>query len=92
MKGTIYGYVRVSTKEQNETRQVIAMNEFGIPSDNIYIDKQSGKNFERPAYKSLMAILEPTDLANLQTKKAGKQATLFATLIFYKTLCRAIVI
>ena len=61
MKGTIYGYVRVSTKEQNEARQVIAMNEFGIPSDNIYIDKQSGKNFERPAYKSLMAILEPTD-------------------------------
>ena len=61
MKGAVYGYVRVSTKEQNEARQVIAMNEFGIPSDNIYIDKQSGKNFERPAYKSLMAILEPTD-------------------------------
>ena len=62
MQGTIYGYVRVSTKEQNETRQVIAMNEFGIPSDNIYIDKQSGKNFERPAYKNLMTILEPTDI------------------------------
>ena len=61
MKGAIYGYVRVSTKDQNEARQVIAMNEFGIPSDNIYIDKQSGKNFERPAYKRLMAILEPTD-------------------------------
>ena len=61
MKGAVYGYVRVSTKEQNEARQVIAMNEFGIPSDNIYIDKQSGKNFERPAYKRLMAILEPTD-------------------------------
>ncbi len=61
MQSKIYGYVRVSTKEQNETRQVIAMNEFGIASDNIYIDKQSGKNFERPAYKNLMAILEPTD-------------------------------
>ena len=61
MKGAIYSYVRVSTKDQNEARQVIAMNEFGIPSDNIYIDKQSSKNFERPAYKSLMSILEPTD-------------------------------
>ena len=61
MAGKIYGYVRVSTKEQNESRQLIAMNEFGITTDKIYIDKQSGKNFERPAYKNLLAILQPTD-------------------------------
>ena len=61
MKGTIYGYVRVSTKEQNETRQLVAMSNFGVPLSNIYIDKQSGKNFERPAYKNLMTILKPSD-------------------------------
>lgn len=47
----VYGYVRVSTKEQNEERQVIAMREFGV--DHIYIDKQSGKDFERPQYQRL---------------------------------------
>ena len=49
----VYGYVRVSTKEQNEARQIIAMNDFGIPANCIYVDSHSGKNFERPAYKSL---------------------------------------
>ena len=57
----IYGYVRVSTKDQNEARQIIAMKNFGIPANCIYIDKHSGKNFERPAYKSLMEILQPSD-------------------------------
>lgn len=61
MNAKIYGYVRVSTKDQNETRQLIAMNEFGITADNIFIDKQSGKNFERPAYKKLMGTLQPAD-------------------------------
>ena len=61
LKSKIYGYVRVSTKDQNEARQVISMNEFGIPADNIYIDKQSGKNFERPAYKKLISIIQPYD-------------------------------
>ncbi len=42
----IYGYVRVSTKEQNEERQMIAMNDFGV--DRIFMDKQSGKDFDRP--------------------------------------------
>ena len=57
----IYGYVRVSTKEQNEDRQLLAMAEFGVPSENIFIDKQSGKDFDRPAYQSLMQQLQPND-------------------------------
>ena len=47
----IYGYIRVSTREQNEERQLIAMEELQIPRSNIFIDKQSGKDFERPKYK-----------------------------------------
>ena len=43
-----YGYVRVSTKEQNEQRQLLALREFGIEDKRIYMDKQSGKDFERP--------------------------------------------
>lgn len=54
MSGIVYGYVRVSTKEQNETRQVIAMHEFGIEEKNIIIEKQSGKDFERPRYKDFL--------------------------------------
>lgn len=61
MKSAVYGYVRVSTKEQNESRQIIAMKNFGIPENCIYVDKHSGKNFERPAYKSLIEILKPSD-------------------------------
>lgn len=57
----VYGYVRVSTKEQNEDRQLVAMAEFGVPSENIFIDKQSGKDFDRPAYQSLLQQLQPND-------------------------------
>ena len=49
-----YGYIRVSTREQNEDRQVIAMQEFGIEKSCMVIDKQSGKDFNRPGYKRLM--------------------------------------
>ena len=49
----IYGYARVSTREQNEDRQIIALKEMGVPEKNIYLDKFSGKNFERPQYKKL---------------------------------------
>ena len=49
-----YGYVRVSTKEQNEQRQMIALQEFGIEEKRIYLDKQSGKDFERAKYKKLL--------------------------------------
>lgn len=56
-----YGYVRVSTKEQNEDRQVIAMGEFGVQSSNIIIDKQSGKDFDRPGYRQLVRKLKTGD-------------------------------
>ena len=57
----IYGYIRVSTKEQNEDRQVRAMQEYGVPVDCVYLDKQSGKDFERPAYKKLLRKLKTGD-------------------------------
>ena len=57
----IYGYIRVSTREQNEDRQVRAMQEYGVPADCVYLDKQSGKDFERPAYKKLLRKLKPSD-------------------------------
>ena len=56
-----YGYVRVSTREQNEERQLVAIRDFGIPNGNILLDKQSGKNFNRPAYKQLLKKLKPGD-------------------------------
>ena len=56
-----YGYIRVSTREQNEQRQVIALTEYGIYPKHIYIDKQSGKDFERPNYKKLMRRLKNGD-------------------------------
>lgn len=56
-KETIYGYARVSTREQNEDRQIIALREMGVPEGNIYLDKLSGKNFERPQYKKLLRKL-----------------------------------
>ena len=55
----IYGYLRVSTKEQNEDRQLVAMREFGV--DRIYIDKQSGKDFERPQYQKMLRKLKKAD-------------------------------
>lgn len=61
MDKKIFGYIRVSTREQNEDRQLIAMNDFGVPSENIFIDKQSGKDFNRPAYIELIQNLKPND-------------------------------
>lgn len=58
----IYGYVRVSTKEQNEDRQMIALRELAVPERNIFIDKQSGKDFERPQYKKLLRKMKKDDL------------------------------
>lgn len=51
-----YGYIRVSTKEQNEDRQVIALEESGIDKQNVFMDKQSGKDFQRPQYKKLLGL------------------------------------
>ena len=61
MSEKIYGYIRVSSKEQNIDRQLFALDEFGVAHKNIFIDKQSGKNFERPAYKKLIKRLKAND-------------------------------
>ena len=57
-----YGYVCVSSTDQNEGRQLVAMSEQNIPQKNIFIDKQSGKDFERPQYKRLVKRLKQGDL------------------------------
>ena len=57
----VYAYVRVSSTDQNEDRQMIAMEQVGVPEGNIYIDKQSGKDFNRPNYKRLLKKLHPGD-------------------------------
>ncbi|MBP1581596.1 MAG: recombinase family protein [Oscillospiraceae bacterium] len=63
----INGYVRVSTKEQNEDRQRIALQEVGVEEKNIYIDKQSGKNFERPQYQKLLRKIKKDDLLYIKS-------------------------
>ena len=60
--GNVYGYVRVSSTDQNEDRQMIAMSDNNMPKINVYIDKQSGKDFERPQYKKLVKKLKEGDL------------------------------
>ena len=62
MNSTIYGYVRVSTKEQCEERQLIALREFPVHNDNIFMDKLSGKDFNRPKYRSLIRKIKPGDI------------------------------
>ena len=57
-----YGYVRVSSRDQNEARQMIAMRRAGVPDGNILIDKRSGRDFERPEYKRLLKLLDSGDL------------------------------
>ena len=56
-----YGYIRVSTKEQNEDRQLVAMREFGVEDSRIVLDKQSGKNFDRPGYRRLAKEMKAGD-------------------------------
>ena len=63
----IYGYVRVSSTEQNEERQVVALSIKSVPSPNIFMDKQSGKDFERPQYKRLVKKLRPGDLLYIKS-------------------------
>lgn len=60
--GKQYGYVRVSSADQNEDRQMIEMQRVGVPEANIFMDKQSGKNFDRPNYKRLVRRLKEGDL------------------------------
>lgn len=63
----VYGYVRVSSADQNEDRQMLAMSDIQIPVKQIFMDKQSGKDFERPAYKALMKKLRPGDLLYIKS-------------------------
>ena len=65
--GSVYGYVRVSSHDQNEDRQLIALSEHNIPPSHIYIDKQSGKDFERPSYKCLVRKLRKDDLLYIKS-------------------------
>lgn len=62
-----YGYVRVSTREQNETRQLLAMQELNVPDNNIYVDRQSGKNFDRPAYQKMLKKLKCNDVVYIKS-------------------------
>ena len=67
MTGSTYGYVRVSTQEQNEARQMDAMRELSIPEKNIFMDKLSGKDFNRPQYKRLVRRCKPDDLLYIKS-------------------------
>ena len=63
----IYGYMRVSSKEQNEDRQKIALTEMGVPGNHIYMDKQSGKDFERTQYKRLLRKLNENSVLYIKS-------------------------
>ena len=63
----IYGYVRVSTRDQNEDRQLVALSELQVPKKNIFIDKQSGKDFDRPRYKKLLRKMKKGDLLYIKS-------------------------
>ena len=63
----VYGYIRVSTADQNEDRQLDAMRALGIPGTQIFTEKLSGKDFNRPAYQALVKILKSGDLLHVQS-------------------------
>lgn len=64
---TIYGYIRVSSKDQNEDRQLIALKEAGVERENIYLDKKSGKDFDRPQYKEMLKKIKKDDLLYIKS-------------------------
>ena len=65
--GNLYGYIRVSTRDQNEDRQIFALKELSIPEKNLFIDKQSGKDFERPQYRKMVRKLKKDDLLYIKS-------------------------
>lgn len=65
--GNVYGYIRVSSREQNEDRQLIALREVGVEDKKIYLDKQSGKDFKRPQYRKLIRKLKKDDLLYIKS-------------------------
>ena len=74
--GNLYGYIRVSTRDQNEDRQLIALRELKIPEKNIFMDKQSGKDFNRPQYKRLVRKLKKDDLLYIKSIDLLDETTL----------------
>ena len=64
---TVYAYIRVSSKDQNEDRQLIAMQELAVPKNHIFMDKQSGKDFERPQYRKMVRKLKKDDLLYIKS-------------------------
>lgn len=64
---SVYGYVRVSSRDQNEDRQMLALREQAVPEKNIFSDKQSGKDFERPQYQKMMRKLKRNDLLYIKS-------------------------
>lgn len=62
MNQKVYGYIRVSSRDQNEDRQRVAMREFGVQDRYVFMDKQSGKDFERPGYQTLIRKIKPADI------------------------------
>ncbi len=71
MDKKVYAYGRVSTREQNLDRQMAAFREYGIPSENIFVDKQSGKDFNRPAYKDMLKTLTAGDTLVIKRRRLG---------------------
>ena len=67
MQNTIYGYIRVSTKEQNEARQKIALQNFPVREENIFMDRQSGKDFNRTSYRKLLKKMRKQDILVIQS-------------------------
>ena len=65
--GNIWGYCRVSSRDQNEDRQLITMKEMNVPENNIFVDKQSGKDFNRPQYKRLMRRIKTGDVLHIKS-------------------------
>lgn len=65
--GTVYAYIRVSSKDQNEDRQLIAMQGLDIPKNHIFMDKQSGKDFERPQYRKMVRKMKKDDLLYIKS-------------------------
>lgn len=63
----VYGYIRVSSRDQNEDRQLISFQELQIPTQNIFMDKQSGKDFERPSYKKMTKRMKSGDLLYIKS-------------------------
>ena len=67
MSGILYGYARVSTRGQKEDRQLTALTEFGVTAEHIVVEKQSGKNFDRPLYQQLVRAFRPVDVLAIKS-------------------------